>query len=252
MHKELSLVEERNNFRKFLLCHLLVLLLILSFLTPPFSAFWNFLDVGFFKLLNGSLEGRKSWQLFWALLNHSYMDWVGDAMMVGYFLYFIFKGKRGSRQSRAAAFVFCGLYIAAIAFFVNRIFFRKYLTFHRDSPSYVVDSCVRLSREFDWLSIKDGSSKSFPGDHATTAISFFLCFRYFAGWKPGLAALGYTLLVSLPRLVLGAHWLSDVVIGSIPIATLCFAWIFYTPVQKWGVRMLTKCFSWPSRLKSAI
>lgn len=221
------------------IAHLLVVLLVGSFLWPVTGIYWEKLDLLFFQAANNSLKGHPQWQIFWALLNHPLMDWVGDLVMLLLFFVYIKQARSQMRYHRIAECVFTAFYLAAVIFFVIGVFFRGYLRIHRVSPSLVVDSSIRISKEIDWLKIKDRCSRSFPGDHATTVLLFAFCFSYFASWRLGLLAFLYAVLLSLPRLFLGAHWLSDILIGSLPISIVCFAWAFYTPFKDWIVGNLT-------------
>jgi membrane-associated phospholipid phosphatase len=94
------------------------------------------------------------------------------------------------------------------------------------------------------MSIKDGSSKSFPGDHGTTALLFAASFTYLAGWRLGLLACFYAAFLCLPRLITGAHWLSDIVVGSGSITLFFMAWAIYTPLFKRVTELFSKGFAW--------
>jgi membrane-associated phospholipid phosphatase len=98
------------------------------------------------------------------------------------------------------------------------------------SPTMVIDDSIRLSKEIPWMKIKDGSSKSFPGDHGTTALLFAASFSYLAGWRLGILASFYAAFLCMPRLITGAHWLSDVLVGSGTITMIFLSWAFCTPL----------------------
>src|SRR3990167_8789927 len=107
----------------------------------------------------------------------------------------------------------------------------------------VVDDSVRLSKEIPWMSIKDDSSKSFPGDHGTTALLFVTGFAYLAGWRLGVLAVLYGAFLCLPRLITGAHWLSDIIVGSGTITIVCLSWAFCSPFFHKATERLTTIFS---------
>jgi Kdo2-lipid A phosphotransferase len=216
-----------------LLWHLVIALTITSFICPFTKIFWEKLDIAFFQFLNGSLEGHKYWQIFWALANHKMHDWLEDIVILCFFVIYIRNVHKQLRARKASELFFCIVYIAAIIYFINRILFRKFLHIPRQSPTLILDSCVRLSEEIPWLSIKDDSSKSFPGDHATTALLFAASFSYIAGWRFGILASLYAAFLCLPRLITGAHWLSDVIVGSGCITMFFLSWAFCTPFHLW-------------------
>src|SRR5690242_874934 len=118
-------------------------------------------------MINGTLRDRPIWQLFWALANHKMADWIEDGCVLCFFIAYVMKARKGWRLRRVAQLLFSVLYIAAIIYFVNKTLFREYLEIPRFSPTLTVDNSVHLSQEIPWLSIKDDSVKSFPGDHGT-------------------------------------------------------------------------------------
>ncbi|MBI2743748.1 MAG: phosphatase PAP2 family protein [Chlamydiales bacterium] len=220
------------KIKQLLLWHLLVGLMVGSFLLPATAVYWKHLDVGFFKFINGSLRGNSSWQTFWALANHKLADWVEDLFILGFYTVYIRKAHKELRLKKASELVFCLFYIAAILYFVNRLLFRKTWQIPRESPTLVVEGSVRLSDHISWLHIKDDSTKSFPGDHATTALLFAASYVYLARWRLGLFAAFYAAFLCMPRLITGAHWLSDVIIGAGSITIIFMSWAFCTPLAR--------------------
>ena len=98
----------------------------------------------------------------------------------------------------------------------------------------------RLSSVIEWTKVKDHSRKSFPGDHATTAV-LFTCFVYYLmGWRLGLLATLYAIFFCLPRLIVGAHWLTDILLGSSLIAISVSSLIMGTPIGNGVFRFFEK------------
>lgn len=220
--------------------HLLIAFLIGTFLWEPTRFLWERLDTAFFQLFNGSLQGRPNWQLFWAFANHRLADWIEDICILAFFVVSVLRSPKEMRLRKISAFIFSAIAIALIIYFVNRMLFRSYVHIPRDSPTLTFDTSVRLSQEIPWLRIKDGSPKSFPGDHATTALLFASSFFYFAGWRQGLVAIFYAAFLCMPRLVTGAHWLSDVLIGSGSIALFFMSWLLCTPIHTRCIEKIEK------------
>lgn len=231
------------NLKILLLCHLAIAFLLGTFFWPETRVYWDKLDLACFQFLNGTLEGHRTWQVFWALANHKNADWVEDVVILGFFMTYIRAAHKSFRPRRIAELIFFILYTAAIIYFVNKTIFRETLDIHRASPTLVVDSCFRLSEAIPWLEIKDYATRSFPGDHATTAILFAANIFYFAGWRMGAVASLYALLLCLPRLFTGAHWFSDIFIGSGCIIIFCLSWAFCTPLYSLFISLLEKPFS---------
>ncbi len=226
-----ELTEKSNwQLKKLLLWNLLAAFLFGSLFLPLTRGAWEVVDVAFFKMVNGTLRDRPLWQLFWALANHKLADWVEDLCVLCFFIAYVRAAHRSLRLQRVSQLFFCVLYIAAIIHFVNRLFFRENWNIPRLSPTLVVEDSVRLSKEIPWMSIKDGSSKSFPGDHGTTALLFAASFTYLAGWRLGILASLYAAFLCMPRLITGAHWFSDVIVGSGTITIFFLAWAFCSPL----------------------
>lgn len=229
------------QIKRLAICHALAALLLISLFSP--LSFWAFIDIPFFKWINSSLEGRPNWQLFWALANHKWADWVEDLCVLLFFFAYVRQASRGFRIKRIAELLVCVLCIAAIIYCVNKTLFRENLKIPRLSPTLVIDPCVHLSDEISWMKIKDESSASFPGDHATTAVLFATMFTYLAGWRLGWLATCYAIFLCLPRLITGAHWLSDVLVGSGSIALVSLSWVFCTPLFARSTNLLTRLLS---------
>ena len=237
------------KWKSLIYCHIAAILLVGSFVWPVTQVFWDWLDLFFFHLLNDPLRDNKFLQVFWALANHRWADWFEDICILGFFFAYVRSATKTSRPRKIAELVFSIFFIGLIIFFVNRVLFREYLHIPRESPTLVIDGAVLLSDEISWMSVKDFSPKCFPADHATTAILFAATFAYYAGRHFGIAASLYALFLCLPRMATGAHWLSDVLVGSGAIAFFLLSWVFCTPLHLWAVNGLERFFLLFSRQK---
>ncbi len=230
----------------------LIFIMLWSLFTPATKIFWDTIDIAFFKTINSTLKGNPNWQLFWAFANHKIADWVEDLLVLCFFFVYVRKARKGFRLRRVAELLFSVLYIAAIIYFVNKTLFREYLEIPRLSPTLTLENSVHLSDEIPWLSIKDDSAKSFPGDHGTTALLFASSFSYFAGRKLGILATLYAVFLCLPRLITGAHWFSDVIVGSGSITLFFLGWAFCTPMGEWCIAQLERFLKGLAALKKKI
>lgn len=217
------------NWKLLLYCHLAALLLLGSFFWLPTYAYWNILDTAFFKFLNGSLIDSPRWQLFWALLNHKTADWIEDVIFLFFCILAVTKTSSEFRLKRAAQFIFCILLAIPVIYLANRIICRELINVFRISPSLVITPCVRLSQEIPWMKIKDSTHSCFPGGHAVTLLFFATFYMFFAGRKLGYYAIGYAIFRCLPRLIVGAHWISDILVGSTTVVLLSLSWALCTP-----------------------
>jgi len=241
-HSFSSVSEKRWNIKGLLFCHLLIIILAGSFFWPTTKHVWEMIDISLFKWLNNSLKGREHWQLFWAMSNHRLADWVEDIVIFTFYVLHIKRTVKEKRSKRISELVFCVFYIAFIIIFINRVLFRYIIVFYRDSPTLALDDTLRLSEEIPWMSIKDDSSKCFPGDHATTALLFAASYSLLAPRKLSIFAWGYTIFLCLPRMFAGAHWFSDVMVGSGSITLFFLSWAFCTPFMFYAAKGFEKCY----------
>ncbi len=193
---------------------------------------YTYLDEKCFRLLNGWVENSFFWQNFWAMANHRLADWVEDVCFLIFFYFVIKSCPKAERIRKAAECIFLVLFCASMNLLANELLFRELLNIKRNSPTLIFDSFTNLSAKITWLKVKVKSPKSFPGDHATLALSFIVGFLYVArhNIKITVAAILYGLFLCLPRLVVGAHWITDIMIGSGSIVLIFFGWAFCTPL----------------------
>lgn len=240
LHAPFARFKKTWNIKQLMVFNFLIVIALWSLFSPMTKIFWETIDIAFFKVINGTLQGHPNWQLFWALANHKNADWIEDICVLVFFSFYVLQAAKGLRLRRVAELLFSLLYIALIIYCVNKTLFREYLEIPRLSPTLTVENSVRLSEEISWLSIKDDSAKSFPGDHGTTALLFAASFSYFAGRRLGLFASLYAVFLCLPRLITGAHWLSDVLVGSGCITLFFLSLAFCTPMGEWCIAQLER------------
>lgn len=225
------------------LSHAIALLSLLSLIHPLTASFWNTIDLSIFKFLNETLRESPGIQLFWALANHKNADWLSDVIIIAFFLSYAKQLPSGERYKAAARLVCCALIMVSTIYLFNRKLV-PYIDIKRASPSRTVENCVLLSKELPHIHIKDASKRSFPGDHATTALLFALLFSNLPGTPPSrhlrLLAASYALFLCLPRLVVGAHWPTDVAIGSGALATSVSSWFFFSPLGPTLINLLER------------
>jgi len=216
---------------------LLILLLVASFLSPWTRPLWTFIDTHLFTFLNATLDGSPFSQHFWALLNHKRMDLVEDGIFLLFFIWGVSVTPKGQKLRRTFQFILISAVIACVIGFINRGPPQTLFAL-RDSPSLVITPCVRITQEILWKGIKDATTASFPGDHATTLLLFGFLYTAYVPRKLAGAAWFYVALRILPRLVVGAHWFSDIAVGSLSIALFFAACFLYTPLGRWLTEMM--------------
>lgn len=212
----------------------------ITFISSWTQPVWNSIDVAIFKYLNGTLEGNKFLQYFWATINHKRMDLVEDIVFLVFFIWGIKAAPKDQKWKRASQFIFTILLAGCVILFINRNLLRYNVLIPRESPSLVVSPCVKITDEIDWTGLKDETIASFPGDHATTLLLFGFLFSAFVPRRLATVAWLYVAFRILPRLVVGAHWFSDVAVGSVTIALFFTACFLYTPLGTLIIQALEK------------
>lgn len=211
-------------------CSLLAATLLASWLWPATRALWDQLDHAAFMALNGGLALGGAWQVFWALMSLRPADLLGGLVMLAVVITpgFVFPQAR-LREALHALLAVIGCAV------VVRFAFEWLLVmpFHetRASPSLLEAHAIRLSEiHSHWRpAVKDASASSFPGDHAALLLAWAFFLSAHARGLRRLEVWIVACFFMLPRLVAGAHWLTDVVVGGGFIALLAIAIALFTP-----------------------
>ncbi len=215
--------------------------LLLTWYFPLTRMLWDFIDTKIFFFLNSFIATNTISQHFWAFNNHRAMDWIHDGVMITFFCYFIKSAPKDKRTKAVAIFLFCILIMYVTITFVNKGIITNFFHFKRLSPSIIFDNAALLSEKVSFITVKDRSKSSFPGDHGTTAILFAIYTRYFMGNKLGFFASLYAIFFCLPRLICGAHFATDIIMGSFVIAIITSSIVLGTPIQYYLLTGFNKC-----------
>lgn len=222
------------NLRGLLISYGIAALMVLSYLWSPTRMLWDSLDRHIAFGLNSLVQTSRPEQLFWAFANLRVFDYIAAFILFGVLACYVLRGTNAPREVRfARAVVVCVLLVLLVAF--TREFLFKDVA--RESPSLVLQPFTLLS-EHTPFDAKDHSTQSFPGDHATVVATFTFLLWFFAGRRYGLVSALLATLFILPRLVSGAHWFSDAVIGGVVTALVAVPLVVFTPVQDALVRAL--------------
>ncbi|MCC6240292.1 MAG: phosphatase PAP2 family protein [Phycisphaerales bacterium] len=230
------------RFNGLLIAHLLAGLLIGSWWLAPTRQIWDSIDEWVAINLNGLLAHGHGWQIFWAITNARIFDLVAAGIMMGLLLLYLWRGGAAEQfNQRLAQITFIGMYLLVVVTISHKFLFKNV---GRHSPSLMLEPFYLLSDLLDDLRInyKISSKNSFPGDHATVVAVFAGLFWTIANWRYGLAAAVLALLFILPRLVGGAHWLTDTLVGGGAIALIAVSWAVATPLAATIIQRLTDFF----------
>ena len=213
-------------------CLFTAALLLSSWWWPVTREYWDALDAAAFYWLHGSiLDGGNDWRVFWAYANTRPIDGISALLFASIFFTWIWRGGWSSAPERIAE----GFFLFGVTVMVLHVSSNVIFTFDRLSPSLVLEPVFRLSEVVTSVKVKDVSGNSFPGDHGTAVSLFTLFIWAFSGWKRGVAALVLAVLAVLPRLMGGAHWITDLAVGSASIALVTAGLTLGTPFAKWCI-----------------
>jgi Kdo2-lipid A phosphotransferase len=203
----------------------IAVLLLMSWFVEPTRTLWLFADDRLFRFFNDSLKsGSDSWRMLWAVTNHRLFDGVSAGMLM---MVFFASALRNGRES----WYWHGAVVTAtvIAVFVGtRI--GHLIPVERPSATMIYSDVFRLNNWATAFETKDISHSTFPGDHAMVALIGFGYALHYLERTYAFAALAAGLAIVMPRLVGGAHWLSDEVVGAGFVGILVLSWSFYTPL----------------------
>ena len=212
-----------------ILCNLLGLLLMTSWILEPTRSLRMALDAKAFWAMNNSLSWGSGWQTFWAIANNRAFDLAAAASMGGLFAHQALWSDRG----RLKHYLALGLFLLVTLLVVAQI--GKGLPIERPSATAHFPNALHLSELVPNIPTKDYSGDSFPGDHGLVLL---LCtgfaFIYLSSIH-SLLALFFMVIFTLPRLMSGAHWLTDEIVGALAIGAVTLGWLFATPLHSYAL-----------------
>ncbi|MDL4913819.1 MAG: phosphatase PAP2 family protein [Enterobacterales bacterium endosymbiont of Blomia tropicalis] len=218
-----------------LLLNALGAVLFLSWYLPPEHGFWFGVDKAIFFSFNKQMVAHPGFALLVAMTNFRGFDLI--SLLAMGLLYLTF-WRRETPQGRRKLLAI-GITMLLTAVVLNQL--GHLLPVQHASPTLFFENVHRVS-ELTGIPAKDASKNSFPGDHGMMLI-IFACFmwRYF-GFRPFLIAAAIVIIFALPRIMAGAHWFTDVAVGSLSIILVGLSWWLLTPasdvVVNWFYRKL--------------
>lgn len=231
------------NKRKFITLHLVAFFLLYSlFGCNVLATLWHSIDIYVFRTLNDFIRERPLQQVFWACCSIKLTDLYGAVYLAMLFILFIYETKGLERRKRLASFLFTIIWFEITILTCKQLLtpLCEYLQISRHSPTVDINDHLALSSILPWLPVKDSSCFCFPADHGTIVIEWWLLFTFFAGRLRGMITLLPTVFILLPRLISGAHWFSDLAVGSVSITLIAFAWATATPLYAYLYQFLSK------------
>ncbi|WP_148052569.1 phosphatase PAP2 family protein [Atlantibacter hermannii] len=206
------------------LMNLAGLALFFSWLLLPGHGFWFPVDAGVFRFFNNLLTENRAFLWLVAITNNRAFDGCSlVAMGLLMLSYWVKETPYGRRQ-----IIIMGVVMLLTAVVLNQL--GQMIPVQRHSPTLFFTDINRVS---DLLNVptKDASKDSFPGDHGMMLMIFCgFMLRYF-----GVRAFAISLIIfvvfSLPRMMIGAHWFTDIFVGSLSVILVGLPWVLMTPLS---------------------
>ncbi|ARJ43033.1 hypothetical protein B1H58_14020 [Pantoea alhagi] len=207
-----------------LLLNLLGVALFLSWFVPEHHGAWFSIDSAIFLWFNQHMATSHAFALLLAITNYRGFDAVSLlAMGLLYWSYWLRETPQERR--RMLAIGICMLLTAVV---LNQL--GHLLPVKHSSPTLFFEQAYRVS-ELTGIPAKDASKDSFPGDHGMM-LMIFACFMLrYLGKRAFAIALVIVVLFSLPRIMAGAHWFTDVAVGSLSVVLVGLSWWLITPAS---------------------
>lgn len=192
-----------------------------------------------FVLLNDTLRNSDLWRKIIFVLNHRKESSFNILVMLSISIAAIFLNPRVPKiQAVAMLFYFCIFYEFCVL--INYLIFNKILHIKVLSPSLKFES-IKLSEIFHSNNIKERSYASFPSGHAMVFVYWACATSFYANNKMRIILSIIAVIFCIPRMVVGAHWLSDVTF-SIAWILLLFVWSIATPLYGYAINFFVGLF----------
>lgn len=208
-----------------LLLNVAGLALFFSWYIPVNHGFWFPLDSSLFHFFNQGLVKSDAFLWLVAITNNRAFDGFSLLAMGCLMLSFWLKEDDTGRRR----ILIIGLVMLLAAVIINQLA-QHLMPVKRASPSLSFPNIYRVS-ELLHIPTKDASKDSFPGDHGMMLLIFSgFMLRYF-GKKAFAIALLIVVIFAFPRVMIGAHWLTDIVVGSLSAVLIGLPWVLMTPLS---------------------
>ncbi|NQS87977.1 phosphatase PAP2 family protein [Pantoea allii] len=211
-----------------LLLNALGMMLFFSWYLPPGHGFWFDIDKGIFFAFNNEMVNYPGFALLVAITNFRGFDAV-SLLVMGLLYLWLWRRETPTGRRRMLAI---GITMLLTAVILNQA--GHLLPVKHASPTLFFEGVHRVS-ELTGIPAKDASKDSFPGDHGMMLMIFAaFMWRYF-GFRTFLVSVVIVVVFSLPRIMAGAHWFTDIAVGSLSVTLVGLSWWLLTPASDYLV-----------------
>lgn len=228
---------KQENLKWIIICNILGVVLFSSWYITQFSGFWFEIDKAIFYFFNEQLTLSRTFMYFVAFVNLRAFDIVAFVAMLGIFYSYYRKSNVEGKR-----WLFCiGVTMLLSAIVMKQ--FDRLLTIDRVSASVYFEQLyhnVNFVSQLSGWPAKDRSASSFPGDHGMMLLIFVAFMWKYMGKTAFYKALAVFVIFSLPRIMGGAHWFTDVFVGSLSFALVILSWILLSPAADIVIDWLEK------------
>ncbi|KHN50931.1 phosphatase PAP2 family protein [Pectobacterium fontis] len=221
------------RFSSILVLNVLGIGLFLSWYLPENHGFWFTLDSHIFFYFNHLLVDSPTFLHLVAITNNRAFDGCALIAMGALYLSFYLKATPPERRR----LLILGFIMLLTAVVLNQA--GHLLPVQHTSPTLYFTDINRVSA-LTGIPTKDASSDSFPGDHGMMLMIFAaFMLRYFTR-TAFIIGLVIMVIFSLPRIMIGAHWFTDIAVGSLSVVLVGLSWWLLTPASDAAIALLNR------------
>lgn len=222
-----AFARSRWDWKGILLFNIMAGLLLISWSYEPIRLFWDAIDEEVFFVLNGLLVAGEKWQLPAAISNTKRYDKISAIILIALLGIYAVAEKENGFTWRLSAVIFLGLYMLVFVYGRRKL---GLFEFDRPSPSMVLEPFYDLREAFPQKKPKVRAHSSFPSDHGAAVLVYGMMFWVISRWQWKLAIIAIMPFFIFPRMIGGAHWFTDVFVGSLCFALVVASLALHTPV----------------------
>lgn len=207
-----------------LFLNLIGIALFLSWYLPEHHGFWFQLDSAIFFYFNHHLATSPLLLYTVAVTNNRAFDMCA-LLAMGALYYACYRNANAAERQRQ---IIIGLVMLLTAVVLNQM--GHLLPVQHASPTLYFTDINRVGELTGWPT-KDASRDSFPGDHGMMLMIFAaFMLRYFSR-RTFVAALAILFIFATPRVMIGAHWFTDIAVGALSVVLVGLSWWLLTPAS---------------------